>query len=327
MAISNEQYDAIMHKYEIRKNKNSAILEKRKSEVEEKIPRIGEIDKEIANISIETTKRMIDGDSNAHRNLLEEIEVLSNEKIMLLEKNGYKADYLLPVYTCKDCKDTGYIGREKCHCLKQEIINLLYDQSNLKNILHKENFDNFRFDYYSSEIYDENLDKNALENIEEVVDFCHRYIKSFDSECKNIFFYGNTGVGKTFLTNCIAKELIEKGKLVVYLSAIRLFELLADQNFNTKKFENVNDLVSRLFDCDLLIIDDLGTEFVNSFTVSALFNCINERMINSKSTIISSNLGLKEISNKYEERISSRIFGNYELLKIFGEDIRLESCR
>jgi len=325
MALTNEQFDNIMYEYEKTRNANNKIMEARRKEISEKIPRIDEINAEIANLSLEASVKAINGDGDAILSLKENTEVLLNEKYLLLERNGFDRRYLEPVYTCRDCRDTGYIGNEKCHCLKQKIIDFLYSQSNLKEILHKENFDNFNFDYYSPDIYNEKTGKNALDNIQEIVDYCYTYIKHFDAKPKSILIQGNTGVGKTYLTNCIAKELIEKGKLVVYISAIKFFDLMADYSFNSKKIEGANDTVNMMFDCDLLIIDDLGTEFTNSFSGTALFNCINERMINSKSTIISTNLSLNDIKKKYSERIYSRILGNYQVFEVFGKDIRLES--
>lgn len=322
MALTNEQFDSIMSKYEQVRNHNANVEADRKKEIYEKFPRIKEINDEMANLSLKASIEAINGDTTALRRLSEEGTILNNEKDLILERAGYKKTYLDPIYNCKDCKDTGYIGNEKCHCLKQYIINELYSQSNLNEILHRENFDNFCFDYYSPSYYDKVTGKNALENIEEVVDYCHHYIKTFDSTFTNIIIYGNTGVGKTYLSNCIAKELIEKGKSVIYLSAVRLFEILGDYTFNSKRIENVGDTVNNILNCDLLIIDDLGTEFANSFTPSAFFNVLNERLLASKSTIISTNLFPGDIAKKYTERISSRIVGNYVGIKVFGEDIR-----
>jgi len=322
MALTNEQFDSIMTKYDRIRTHNESLELQRKREIFEKIPRIKEINEEMANLTFKASVDAINGNQGSLRSLSESCEVLNNEKELLLERNGYSKTYLDPIYNCKDCKDTGFIGNEKCHCLKQHIINELYSQSNLNEILHRENFDNFSFDYYSPDFYDKVTGKNALENIEEVVDYCHHFIKTFDSTFTNIIIYGNTGVGKTYLTNCIAKELIEKGKSVIYLSAVRLFDILSDYTFNSKRIENVGDTVENIHNCDLLIIDDLGTEFSNSFTPSAFFNCVNERLLASKSTIISTNLFPADIARKYTERISSRIVGNYVGIKIFGEDIR-----
>ena len=167
--------------------------------------------------------------------------------------------------------------------------------------------------------------KKAAENIDAVVDHCHYFINNFDKTFDNLLFYGRAGTGKTFLINCIAKELIEKSYSVIYLSAVQLFDLLADYSFkrsNTTIYRQIS--FDELLRCDLLIIDDLGTEMSNSFTESSLFDCLNERLIHQKSTIISTNFSLQELQQKYEERIFSRTAGNYTPLKIFGDDIRIK---
>lgn len=322
MGLSNEQFDNIMKKYEMRRTQNEHIANSRATEIATKLPRINEINSEIASTTLKSTIKAIEGDREALLSLREEIELLSSERELLLEKNGYPLNYLDPIYTCKACKDTGYIDNDKCHCLKQEIINCLYSQSNIMAQLKKENFKTFNDNYYSPNKFDMETGKNALENIDEVKDYCYKFIEQFKVKTRNIFITGDTGVGKTFLTNCIAKEIINKGNLVIYLSAIRLFEIFSDYQFSSKNIKNVSDIVNNIYTCDLLIIDDLGTEFTNTFTTSALFNCLNERIIADKSTIISSNLDIDEITKIYSERISSRIIGNYNFLKIFGEDIR-----
>ena len=152
------------------------------------------------------------------------------------------------------------------------------------------------------------------------------YIKNFKDSHESLLIYGNAGVGKTFLVNCIAKELIEQAYSVIYLSAVQLFDLLADLSFNSHKSTGNKHISMReLLSCDLLIIDDLGTEMANSFTASSLFNCLNERLIRQKSTIISSNLSVDELKQNYTERIFSRAVGNYTVMKIFGDDIRIKS--
>lgn len=156
-------------------------------------------------------------------------------------------------------------------------------------------------------------------------DYCHYYIKNFKQESKNILFYGKAGVGKTFLVNCIAKELIQNAFSVIYLSAIQLFDMLADESFKTGKSNAYRSVsLAEILNCDLLIIDDLGSEMSTSFTTSALFNCLNERLIRQKSTIISTNLEATDLMNNYSDRIFSRTSGNYKFFKIFGDDIRIK---
>ena len=238
--------------------------------------------------------------------------------------NHYPADYLDEIFTCPDCKDTGYINGNPCHCFKEEVIKLLYSRSELQEILERENFDTFDYSLYSEDFIDDATGISAAENIETVVDHCHYFINHFDKTFDNLLFYGRAGTGKTFLINCIAKELIEKSYSVIYLSAVQLFDLMAGYSFHRENHSVYSQIsMDELIHCDLLIIDDLGTEMTNSFTDSALFDCLNERLVHHKSTIISTNLSLRGLQERYEERIFSRTAGNYTPLKIFGDDIRI----
>ncbi len=329
MGLNTSQYDAIMREYDRVRLNHKRDLDERVREIYNKIPRIKEINDSISSISVAGAKRMLldnTGNTLGIKDIKKEIEALSQEKASILRSNGYPEDYLSMRYTCNTCKDTGYDGHNKCHCLKNAIIEILYQQSNIKDVLKRENFDSFSFSHYDNTTKDAATGMTALENMHNVVKTCRTFIDEFDNEYRNLYLYGATGVGKTFLTNCVAKELIDSSHSVIYVSAIRLFEILAG---NTFKRSNDNaapssDLASNLHDCDLLIIDDLGTELVNSFTASAFFNCINERHLRQKSVIISTNLSLAELRANYSERVFSRITSNYTLLKIYGDDLRMK---
>ena len=223
---------------------------------------------------------------------------------------------------CKNCKDTGYNNGNKCQCFKQEIINVVYSQSNIREILSRENFSNFSYEYYSDEITNPATGLSSLDTIQRAVDECKRFINDFDNKPKNLLIYGDTGVGKTFLSNCVAKELLEKGNSVIYFTAFQLFDILSKGVFS--KDADAIAAHQNIFDCDLLIIDDLGTELSNSFTTSQLFLCVNERILRQKSTIISTNLNMQDIMEIYSERTLSRISSNYSIIKLFGDDIRIK---
>jgi DNA replication protein DnaC len=235
---------------------------------------------------------------------------------------GLPENYYAPEYTCPDCQDTGYIGGKKCHCLKQAIIDSIYTQSNIKNILGRENFSVFSYDYYSTTQTDPATGLTSLETAKRAVEECQHFIQDFDNKPKNLFFYGNTGVGKTFLSNCVAKELLDDGYSVIYFTAFQLFDILSKGVF--EKDADAIAAHQNIFDCDLLIIDDLGTELSNAFSTSQLFLCVNERILRQKSTIISTNLNLNQVSDTYSERTFSRILNNYNLIKLFGDDIRIQ---
>lgn len=313
MALSNSQYDTIMRVYEERQTKNRHLLEERTAYVNGHVEGYLELSESIAAISVSQGKKLLEGDDNALKELKSTLHRLSSMKRDLLIGAGLPADYLSPVYDCPDCKDTGYIGSEKCHCFRQAVIDLLYEQSGIRSMLEKENFDSLSYSYYEGQ---------DLERFQKNVATAKNFIKTFNSDYHNLFFYGTVGTGKSFLSGCIAKELIEKGYSVIYFSAAGLFETLSRNMFDYKNTEEFRNLHEDLCGCDLLIIDDLGTECLNNATVSMFFSLLNERHLNQKATIISTNLFLEDIQNRYSERIFSRIMNQYISCKFTGPDIR-----
>lgn len=318
MALSNSQYDTIIREYENRQTKNRHLLEERTSYVYEHVEGYRELSESIAAVSVSQGKKLLEGDDNALEDLRSTLANFSSMKDSLLTAAGFPSDYLMPIYDCADCHDTGYIDGEKCHCFKQAIINLLYEQSGIQKMLQTENFDTLSYDYYKGE---------DLIRFQNTVKECKSFINSFRSDYHNLFFYGTVGTGKSFLSGCIAKELIEKGSSVIYFSASELFETLSKNLFNYKNREEALSLNEELMGCDLLIIDDLGTEFTNNVVVSQFFSLLNERHLNSKSTIISTNLSLEDLRNRYSERIFSRITRHYTLCLFTGPDIRILTKR
>lgn len=198
----------------------------------------------------------------------------------------------------------------------------MYGQSNLQEILEKENFDHFSFDYYSDKIKNDATGLSAKETAQAAFSKAKYFIAQFDTEFQNLFLYGDTGVGKTFLSHCIAKELLDSAHSVFYFSSFDLFDLFAQKTF-TKNI-SAEEIDNYIFNCDLLIIDDLGTEMTNTFVSSQLFLCINERLMHKKSTIISTNLTLENFSDTYSERTFSRIASNFDMIKLIGKDIRIQ---
>lgn len=322
MALNNSQYDTILRTYEQKQLYNRDLLDKRYKTVYNQIPELKEIHDSISLLSVNQARKLLSGDERALEDLKIQLRALSERKTALLISHGFPADYLEPVYECTDCKDTGYVGNKKCHCFQKAIIDLLYTQSNLKNILLEENFNNFSFAYYSDNHIDPVTGRSSLSNIRNAHLIAHEFVDTFTDDFRNLFLYGDTGVGKTFLSNCIAKELIDRAFSVIYLTAFELFDTLAKSKF--EKDDTAEAMCEHIFDCDLLIIDDLGTELANSFTVSQFFLCLNERLLRRKSTIISTNLSLESLVDIYSERAFSRITSNYTMLKLTGDDIRIK---
>lgn len=327
MPLTNSQYDAIMRIYQQRQLTNRAKLRKRREEISNKLPAYHMLEEEIISLSMEEARRQLLEENTALSSTREAIHSLMEDKKNLLLSNGYPTDYLDDIYHCRDCKDTGYINGEKCHCFRQAEINLLYQQSNLQTLLESENFSTFQMDYYSQNLLDEATGSSSFLLAQSAFDACLQFAKNFDDQFENILLYGSVGVGKTFLTHCVAKDLLESGHSVIYFTAHQLFDTLAEQKFDTRNEDAIPEAYHHILDCDLLIIDDLGTELANSFSTSQLFLCMNERFLRKKSTMISTNLSLGKISETYSERTFSRLSGNYKLIKLIGEDIRMKKRR
>ena len=192
---------------------------------------------------------------------------------------------------------------------------MIYEQSHIKNLLKTENFSALSYEYYEGE---------NLEKFTKAVQICQNFVKSFYLDYRNLFFYGTVGTGKSFLSCCVAKELMDQGNLVIYFSAARLFDALSKSTFDKDNNESLAGISDDICDCDLLIIDDLGTELTNSFVSSQLFSCLNNRHMRKKSTIITTNLSLGELRDRYSDRIFSRITSNYDVCKLTGRDIRMQ---
>lgn len=321
MPLQNFQYDTIMREYNKIQAKNRHLLEVRTKEAYNKIPRLREIDEEVASLSASKARALLSGSNESLSDLRESIALLAQERSALLACGGYPDNYLELPYDCSLCQDTGYVGSKKCTCFKKAEIELLYTQSNLKEILKKENFDHFSFDYYSDTMKNEATGLTERQTARRAYDIARSFVKNIDTSFENLFLYGDTGVGKTFLSHCIAHELLESAHCVMYFSAFDLFDLLAGSAFSRKEDTSAEEFV---FDSDLLIIDDLGTELTNSFVSSQLFLCINERIMRRKPTIISTNLKLENFSETYSERTFSRIASNYHMVKLVGKDIRIQ---
>lgn len=323
MALSNQQYESIMRGYEQTRDDNRYILEERREEVYRRIPEYQQLEAEVGSISVAKAKCLLDGDENALTALHESIEQISRRKKELLLANGLPADYLNPVYTCPDCQDTGYINteeltKEKCHCLRQQELAILYEQSNIQDLLARENFSTLSYEYYQGE---------DLERFQGAVKICKDFVQNFKQDYRNLFFYGTVGTGKSFLSGCVAGELLNAGHSVIYFSSSGLFDTLARYTFDAKAKESLYNFCEDLYNCELVILDDLGTEVTNSFVASQLFSCLNERHLRQKATIISTNLSLEELRDRYSDRVFSRITSNYTLCKLTGPDIRMQRKR
>mgnify|MGYP000354213183 CR=1 FL=1 len=323
MALSNSQYDAIMREYGRQQIENHHKLEERRKEIYARLPVVKQLEAEIAERSVACAKKLLEGDKSVLDRLKEDLKDLREQKSLIIRAAGYPDDYLELHYRCPDCRDTGLIDGRKCHCFLQAQMKLLHAQSNLEDVLERENFNALSYEYYDDTEILPQLGITNAAYMRRVVAGCREFVRDFDKKHDNLLFTGSTGVGKTFLTNCIARELMDDFHSVIYLTASDLFDVFSRNKFDYDNAEDMKDMYRFILDCDLLIIDDLGTELNNSFTSSQLFYCINERMNMSRSTIISTNLTLARLRDSYTDRVTSRIMSGYRIIPLYGGDIRL----
>ena len=315
--------------YENKRSDKQAEAEKRKEELYKKNPRFSEIDNQLSTLSISASKNLINSSNFEYLdNLRKQIEKLKKEKKDLLLSITNDENYLQPKYDCPLCNDTGYItsnyNTKMCNCLKQQLFNIEYNKSNIFNL------ENHKFENFLSTVYSTNVDKlkynsniSPRENIEIIKKISKKFIDNFENpDEKNLLFTGNTGLGKTFLSGCIANELLTQGKNVLYQTAPVMLDTIIDYRFG----KTDGSIYKNLLDVDLLIIDDLGTECMNNMKFTELFTVLNTRLLNQNNkitkTIISTNLSIQNLFKNYDERIVSRLIGNYNICRFFGDDIR-----
>lgn len=315
MALTKMQYDTIEREYQERQLLSQRLRQERRAQVRSRVPGFAQVEDAIASLAVSQGKLYLSGERSALEALKEQLADLSSQKRRLLTQAGFPADYLEPVYQCADCRDTGYIGREKCHCLRQREIALLYQQSHIQDMIERENFRTLSYEYYQGE---------DLTRFEKAVCVSKNFVRDFGENYQNLFFYGTVGTGKSFLSGCIAAELLSRGYSVIYFSSNGLFETLARYSFDNKSKEPLYNLYKDIYNCDLVIIDDLGTEVTNAFVTSQLFSLLNERHLGRRPTVISTNLSLEELRDRYSDRIFSRITSSYSVCKLTGRDIRIQ---
>lgn len=314
--------------YENKRDRNERDRRRRVEEVYNKVPAIKRIDEDIKRTGLDMSKAIITNPRD-YDEIIEkakkDIERLKMEKAFLLTESNIELDYMDLKYDCPICEDMGYIeGIKRCNCLRQEMVSRAYKMSNLEYVLGNENYQNFDIDIFKDEPFEEES-ITPRENMLEILGISESFINNFDEiNGDNLLFYGTTGLGKTYLCNCIAKSLLDKNKIVIYQTAFTILDILENRRFGKGDREMSNYQYDLLFDADLLIIDDLGTEVSNTFTNAEIFNIVNTRIIKGKKTIISTNLTPNEISQIYTDRVFSRVFDKFMPLKFYGNDLRWE---
>lgn len=308
-----------LEKYRI--NSQNLVIEKL-NDVTKSCPEIKEINDEINQTSVLLAKNILNGNSDIDNSIekIKKINLEAQNKIeKLLTENGYAKDYLDLSPHCKVCYDTGFLSNgDYCDCRKKIAGSIISKEFEKTTSLKLKDFKSFSLNYYSKDKDSNNI--SPYDQMSEILSKCISFAENFTPGSKGFILRGNTGLGKTHLSLAIANEVLKKGYNVVYLSSFELTKNLSNAFFN--KNLNDDDFYYFLSEIDLLIIDDLGTEFETNFSLSSLYEIINKRILTNKSLIVSTNLSVKEIENRYNERIVSRLFSELTPLVFLGSDIR-----
>lgn len=315
MSYPRKNVEAVTEDYARKRKLHEAESKLRLDEIYSRIPEIKEIDEELSRTGADIIHAVFGGTGNANEKIAEikkENLALQKRRADILVSNGYSADYTTVKYDCDKCRDTGYDGIYMCDCFKKALAMKGFESSGISNLLKEQNFEAFSLDYYKGD------EKVYMEdNYRDLYDFAH----NFGGDTRNFLLMGGTGLGKTHLSTSVAKVVIEKGYDVVYETAQNIFSDFASDRFRSS-YSDTEPSSEKYLDCDLLIIDDLGTEMISQFSVSCLYNIINTRLNKNLPIIASTNLSGEELRKIYQDRITSRLFGNFYIKLFVGKDVR-----
>jgi len=323
--MKEQNLKSLIRDYEAKRDRAAFEREKRKEQIRRELPDYQAVEDRANALNLELARLALRSGSKSRAEAIrKELTQLQQRKAILLTENNYPLDYLDLKYECNRCKDTGFVEGKHCTCLKQALINQSYAMSNLAHVLEKENFSTFKIDIFSNgpfEGYEETPRQNMLYNLS----VAESFVMNFDERPdENLLLYGGTGQGKTFLCNAIAKALLDQSRVVLYQTAFSMLDTIRTIKFSRDNKENVQEDYRLLFESDLLIIDDLGTEVASAFSNAEIFNIINTRLLTGRKTILSTNLSPHQLESVYSDRIVSRIFHAYTPLVFYGPDLRWE---
>ena len=322
MGYNQENFRRIRAEYETKAMKAEEAADERREELYRVIPGLRDLDRTLSGFGLRLMKQAMEGgDTQAGvASLQAENERIQAARRDLLARYGYPADYCSPRYECPKCRDSGYIGIRMCTCMRKKLTEAGMMSSGLGSLMKTQSFENFSLDYYKN-------DPAAFARMQDNLQKIRVYATNFGGPewgkiAHNMLFFGGTGLGKTHLSTSIARVVIEHGYDVFYNSAVGMLADFETQRFGNSAVLGDADNTSRYTTCDLLILDDLGTELVNQFTLSVLYTVINTRMNLTKATIISTNLTAAELRKTYSDRITSRLFGEFNPIPFVGTDVR-----
>lgn len=324
MAYNRDNYIRVKREFETKYARARDEAQERREELHARFPELRRIDDALAETGMRVFREAMAGKEGldervaAIRRETEELQAVRGE---WLRYHGYPEDYTDVKYQCDLCHDTGSVGFTMCTCMKRALTMAGYESSGLGSLIKTQNFESFDLSYYKD-------NKKSLDNIKHILSVCRRYADEFDTTRRtNLLLRGNTGLGKTHLTTAMSKVVIDRGYDVVYDTAQNVFSDFENERFNRGYNDDAERRTPRYFDCDLLIIDDLGSEMTNQFTISCLYNIINTRINYERSIILNTNLTADELRRRYNDRITSRLFGEFMLLEFTGTDIRAKKLR
>lgn len=321
MGYNKENFKRIRNEYETKALNAQSEADARRRELYLNIPTLQALDSRLGSFGLRIMESAISGKQSevTIADLRAENERILAERAELLRAHGYPADYTEPQYECPKCCDSGYVGIKMCSCMRRRLIEAGMQSSGLSALMERQSFENFSLDYYKQ---DAQIQKRMEQLFKSVQNYAKRFSTDENNPSQSLLFLGGTGLGKTHLSTAVARVVIERGYDVYYNSAVGMISDFEFRRFGNSLAASEGDNTERYTECDLLIIDDLGTEVVNQFTLSCLYHVLNTRLNLRKPTIISTNLTAADLKKTYTDRISSRLLGEYVLMPFLGIDIR-----
>lgn len=320
---SQENYRRIRQEYETKYLRAEEAAEQRLAEAHAAIPELQELDRQLSGLGLDILRVVHEGGdvTAAINRLREQNQQMQARRAALLTAHGFPADHTDVRYECPTCGDSGFVDGKMCACMRKKLIEAGYESSGVGQLLRTQSFDNFSLEHYAD-------DPRAYARMKRIYSMMKDYAETFlPGEADNLALFGGTGLGKTHLSSAVARTVIERGYDVLYSSAVGMLSDFERQRFGNASGAGNQADTTRYYDCDLLIVDDLGTEINNQFTTSILYDIINTRLNRRQATIISTNLDSEEFRKRYWDRITSRVFGEYSILQFLGTDIRSKRIR
>ncbi|MBE6629519.1 MAG: hypothetical protein E7624_01555 [Ruminococcaceae bacterium] len=317
MAYNRENYARIRTEFQTKYMLAEEEAARRTEALHRKSPDLRAIDRALSQTGIKIAMAAL-GTGEEYKEKLDAVEKenmeLQARRAAILAQLGYPADYTKPPYECEKCNDSGFVGTKMCDCMRRELVLAAFESSGIGSLLRTQSFDSFKLDYYPAGETRDLMQKN--------LSLLREYAEEFSPQSDSLIFCGPTGLGKTHLSTSVARRVIERGFDVYYTTALQMFADFEHARFGTDMGMQTTVSLERYTSCELLILDDLGTEVTNQFTNSCLYLVINERINKHLPTIINTNLTGKEIKQRYTDRIASRILGDFRPFLFAGTDIR-----